>query len=539
MKQKNSISRRGFLRGAGVGALVLAGGKFLSACAASEKQAAGETPPVPVTGEQVDLSLRLRVVTDDVQILPGAKTRVWRYQGEVLSGDAQALQSLPTSYLGPVLRVKKGQRLRVELSNEVNEQTIVHWHGLHVPSEMDGHPKDAIGPRQTYTYEFPILNRAGTYWFHPHPHTLTGPQVYRGLAGLLLVTDDEEQALGLPSGDYDIPLVLQDRTFDSDNQLIYLPNGMMDRMMGFLGDQILVNGQPDFTLDVERRAYRLRILNGSNARVYKLAWEDGAPLTVIATDGGLLEQAVQRPYVMLGPAERVEVWVDFSAFEGGSERRLVSLEWAGSAAGMGGMMGGGMGGMMGNGSISNAIPDGALFSVLTVRVGQGAATPGQLPARLAALERLNERDSVNADRPRRWRLGMSRMTWTINGRTFEMEEVARDEIVKLGTQETWLFDNTGSSGGMGTMGGMMQMAHPMHVHGVQFQVLERTARGALGQSISEGFVDAGWKDTVLVLPGEQVKVALRFEDYPGLFLNHCHNLEHEDQGMMRNYRIDQ
>ena len=543
MRQVYPISRREFLRMVGLGGAALVGGPLLAACTSVVQSTAEKTGEVPATGAQVDLSLRLRVTTSEAQILPGALTQVWRYQGEVLAGDAQALQAIPGSYLGPVLRVKQGQRLRVELVNEVNEQTIVHWHGLHVPSEMDGHPKDAIGPGQTYTYEFTVRNRAGTYWFHPHPHTLTGPQVYRGLAGLLLVTDEEEQALGLPSGEYDVPLVLQDRTLDADNQFVYLPNGMMDRMMGFLGERILVNGQPDFTLTVERRPYRLRVLNGSNARVYKLGWEDGAPLTVIATDGGLLERPVERPYVTLGPAERAELWVDFSTFEAESERRLVSLEWAGSTAGMGGMMGGGMGGMMGGGFDSNPIPDGAAFPVLTVRLGQGVATPGQPPTRLASLERLQESGSVNADNPRRWRLGMSRMTWTINGRTFEMEGVARDEIVKLGTQETWLFDNTGSGGGMGMMGGgMMQMAHPMHVHGVQFQVLGRSvARGAerVWESVSQGFVDEGWKDTVLVLPGEQVRVTMRFEDYPGLFLNHCHNLEHEDQGMMRNYRIDE
>ena len=132
------------------------------------------------------------------------------------------MTTLPDSYLGPILRVRQGQRVRVHFTNELTEPTIVHWHGLLVPAEMDGHPSYAIDPGETYVYDFQVINRAGTYWFHPHPHGMTGGQVYRGLAGLFIVSDEEEAALALPPGEYDLPLVIQDRVFDDDNQMVYM-----------------------------------------------------------------------------------------------------------------------------------------------------------------------------------------------------------------------------------------------------------------------------------------------------------------------------
>jgi len=153
---------------------------------------------------------------------------------------------------------------------------------------MDGHPHSVIDPGKEFVYEFQVTNRAGTYWYHPHPHNRTGPQVYQGLAGLLLIGDDEESALNLPSGNEEILCVLQDRQFDASNQLRYLAGGMMEQAQGFLGDRVLVNGRERPALTLATRAYRLRILNGSNARIYKLAWSDASPMTVIGGDGGLL-----------------------------------------------------------------------------------------------------------------------------------------------------------------------------------------------------------------------------------------------------------
>jgi len=427
-RYSDKIDRRGFLRLSGVGvATLFAGGSlspFLSGCAPGEQDT---TLSTATTGSSLvsggELEIALQATQGEVSILPGKATRAWTYRGQVTKGDPAALQTLPGSYLGPIVRVRKGQRVRIVFTNDLPEQSIVHWHGLHVPDDMDGHPRHAVGPGQTYVYEFQVLDRAGTYWFHPHPHEITGSQVYKGLAGLFLVSDEEETAAGLPSGEYDIPLVIQDRTFDADNQLLYLPGGMMDQTMGFLGERVLVNGQPDLVLPVATRPYRLRLLNGSNSRIYKLGWEDGTPLTVIATDGGLLEKPVQRSYVVLAPAERVELWVDFSGRPLGTELRLQSLAFAGAEAGDMGMM-------MGQ---SAAIPDGSEFAVMRVRVERGSEEKQALPERLSTIPRYRLEDAVNREKPRAFTLAMRQSLWTINGRTFEMESVADDEEVSLDT----------------------------------------------------------------------------------------------------------
>lgn len=496
-----------------------------------------------------DVHIELHAVPDQVAIRPGAKTRVWRYRGKLLRGEAGALDESAGRFLGPIIRVRRGQRMRVDLINELPESTIIHWHGLHVPEDMDGHPRYAIAPGERYVYEFTVVNRAGSYWFHPHPHGRTGKQVYFGMAGLLLVSDDEEAALDLPAGAYDLPLVIQDRSFGDDNQLVYLsdsPGGtstrepqsrgmmgggmmgdgmgsMMARMMGVLGDDILVNCTLQASLEVERRAYRLRLFNASNTRMYKLAWGDEAPITVIGTDGGLLSAPVQRDYLLLAPAERVDLWVDFGHWQPGTELALRSLPFEGGMAMAGMMMG------------SSALPDGAPFHVLRFRVGNGAPVRATMPQRLAALPPPEPRVAVNFDSPKVFDLTMGMMVWGINGASFDMQAVSPLETVRLGTQEIWEFRND-------SRGGMMNMAmpHSMHVHGLQFRVIGRTvASWATRQhdTVSAGFVDEGWKDTVLVMPGERVRILLRFADYPGLFLYHCHMLEHEDSGLMRNYLV--
>ena len=269
-----AISRRDFLRLLGIGG----GAAILSACAPKVLTETAFPPtaisatsaPRAATGD-VDVEIALKAVEGEAQILPGKATRVWRYQAEVMSGPADALQIVPNSYLGPIFKVKRGQKIRVHFTNELRESSIVHWHGLHVPVEADGHPRLAIDPGETYIYDFTVLDRAGTYWYHPHPHGRTGAQAYAGLAGLFLISDEEENSLGLPSGDYDLPIVIQDRRFDENNQLLFGSNGTMDQMMGFLGNRILVNGQADFTLPVGTRPYRLRLHNGSNSRIYNSA----------------------------------------------------------------------------------------------------------------------------------------------------------------------------------------------------------------------------------------------------------------------------
>ncbi len=508
------INRRQFLHIAGaIGTGVLTGGL---GSLLDIQPAAAQTKP----NENfiADLDIALKATPGEVQIFPGNTTGVWQYQAQILEGDPAGLVQLERSYLGPIIRVRRGQKVRIRFTNDIPEETIVHWHGLHVPALMDGHPRLVIPRGKTYIYEFEVRNRAGTYWYHPHPHGRTGPQVYGGMAGFFLVSDDEEQAVGLPGGEYDIPLVIQDRSFDNRNQLVYLSGNRMQQMNGFLGDWILVNGQPDFIIPAATRPYRLRILNGSNSRIYKLAWQDGSPLTVIGSDGGLLEKPVSRRYVMLGPAERIELWADFSRYAVGTETALVSLPFDA------GMMGGGM---MGGGS---ALPNGAGLQVLRVKVNRQEKSGQSLPQRLSTIKPYSTAEAVNSGYPKTFQLFMRRMTWTINGRTFQMEATTPDERVKMNSMEVWEFINEGSGGGMGMMG-MMNMPHPIHLHGKQFQVLQRSG------VMHEGYVDEGWKDTVLLMPGERIKILVKFGDYPGLFLYHCHNLEHEDMGMMRNYLV--
>ncbi|UCG88481.1 MAG: multicopper oxidase domain-containing protein, partial [Gemmatimonadota bacterium] len=177
------------------------------------------------------------------------------------------------------------------------------------------------------------------------------------------------------------------------------------------------------------------------------------------------------------------------------------------------------------------LPNGSEFTVLRVRIDREVNASATLPDRLSEPHFRHPEDAVNRRRPRTFEMAMRRMTWYLNGRTFEMEEVARDEVIRLGDLEVWEFAN---------QSGMMGMIHPMHVHNVQFQVIERQVLPQLREvweTVRAGYVDEGWKDTVLVMPGERVKVLLKFEDYEGLYLYHCHNLEHEDQGMMRNYLV--
>lgn len=467
----------------------------------------------------LDISLSARPV--EVPVLPGDPTGVWRYFATVHKGSSGRIVEIPRSYLGPIIKVHQGEKIRIRFKNLIEEESIVHWHGLHVPASMDGHPRHVVPQAQSYWYEFEVKNRAGTYWYHPHPHGRTGPQVYHGLAGLFIVSDKEEQAVGLPDGEYDVPLVIQDRTFDSSNQLVYMSGHRMERMTGFLGDMIMVNGLPDFTLPVSTGAYRLRLLNGSNSRIFRLAWEDGRPLTIIGTDGGLLERPVFRRYSFLSPGERLEVWADFSDHPAGYNTSLLSLPFETGGMG-GGRMGRGM--MMSGRSGQNPnLPNGAAFSVFKVKVTQTAKTNYRLPETFSKIGPVRPGDAVNYYRPRQFYLTMRHMQWTINGRLFQMEEIADDEIVQLGSSEIWEFNNPG--------GGMMNMPHPIHLHGKQFRVIERSGVA------HEGYVDEGWKDTVLLMPGERIRLLVYFDDYPGMFLYHCHNLEHEDMGMMRNYFV--
>ncbi len=489
-----------------------------------------------------DVEIELTQNVADIAIFEGEKTRVWKVTGKVLKGSSETVDNNEGTYLAPTLRFKKGQKVRIILNNNLPAQSILHWHGLHVPANMDGNPMYAINEGETYIYEFEIRNRAGTYWYHAHTHSVTARQVYSGLAGLFIVSDEQEQALDLPRGDYDVPLVIQDRSFDTDNQLAYSSH-MMQRMQGFLGDQIFINGRPDVVLPVATRAYRLRLLNGSNSRLYKLAWDDGTPITVIGVDGGLLERPEQHSFVMLAPGERMELWMDFSGRAVGTDLTLRSIPFAAATHGMG-MMGGGMGGhgrggmMGGMGMMSvSPLPSGSDYPVLKFRVTKKEQGNNTLPKVLTSITALRVKDAQNAANPKTITLSMRHMSALLNGRSYQMNDIQPDEIIPVNTLQLIEFDN-GFSGSMHGM--MMDMPHPMHLHGEQFQIVKRELNSGAQenyQTVAAGLVDSGWKDVVLVMPGEKVTILKPFNDFKGTFMVHCHNLEHEDMGMMRDLLV--
>lgn len=417
----------------------------------------------------------------------------------------------PTSYLGPLIKLRKGQFVKATIKNNLSENTVVHWHGLHLPESADGLPTQLTGPGSSTTRTFQIVNRAGTYWYHPHPHMSTATQVFKGLAGMIIVEDPEEQALALPRGEYDMPLVLQDRRFDANYQYVYNSGGML----GNLGNRFLINGQPNYVLSAATKVYRFRILNGSNSRIYKIAWDNNVPLVLIGTDGGLVAAPVNKPYIMLAPGERVEIWADFSTLPVGTQVKLKSLAFTGVGQ---------------NGGQSPG--QGSALDLMTVSIDRALPETLSLPSKLSTIQWEKESMAVNKIGPRHFPISFGSQGWVLNGSAYEPDVLASNETVKLGDLEVWEFSNILNS--------MSLSAHPIHIHGAQFQVIGRTiepARAAAYETVRYGYTDEGWKDTFLVMPGETVRLLIRFSKYPGRFVYHCHNLEHEDMGMMRNFEI--
>ncbi|MCH1572330.1 MAG: multicopper oxidase domain-containing protein [Longimicrobiales bacterium] len=509
----HSLDRRTFLRAAvhvtGLGALGVQAG---SLHAARPRPSSAHPGTRPTSAPQA-LQLTAAPLT---RVFNGTSHEAWALNG-----------SLP----GPALRFDRGSRAEIELRNELAEPTILHWHGLDVPEEADGHPRLATGPGETYRYDFEVVDRSGLYWYHPHTHERTGAQTYAGLAGLLIVRDEEEEALPLPSVRAEIPLVLQDRRTTSGSPFAYRPGMGPDMMVGHLGDTIFANGEAEPNVHVTRGAHRLRLLNACNARLLDIGLSNGQPMTLIGSDGGLLESATQHRRIMIGTGERLDLLVDFSSLEPGERVTLRSFPFeingmmspdrmrmemgpgGGSPPGRGR---GGMGrGRMGGEGMSG-LPQGAdmdmVHFVVTDEPGEEARP---LPSRLSTIAAL----PLGSDTRRRtFRFDSGMMRHAINGRSFEMGRI--DHQIRLGTTEVWrIVNETG-------------LAHPVHVHAGQFRVLSRT--GSRGQVMPW---EQGLKDTVLVLPQETVEIAVRFDRFPGVFLMHCHNLEHEDAGMMMNFQV--
>jgi FtsP/CotA-like multicopper oxidase with cupredoxin domain len=408
-------------------------------------------------------------------VTPSGLTLTAKSSVEDLGGGSPSIAWTYNSELpGPTLLASKGDTASFTLRNRLAEQTITHLHGMLVDDVNDGHPRFAIPPGGTLSYNFPVLNRAGLSWYHAHPHTLTGRQVYLGLAGAFIVRDSEETALGLPSGAYEVPLIVRDATRDANGNLQYAP-----RMGGFLGNIPLVNGTRSPYLPVDRALYRFRVLNGANSRIFGLALGNGAPFVLIGNDGGLLETAVGLTRMELAPGERLDVLVDFRGYAPKTRIMLRDLR--------------------------------AGWDLLELRVTSlvgGGTIPGDL-AEIPALSNPQTTRLFSFD-------GMSR----INGLQYDMNRI--DFEVPFDATELWRF----------TSSGMMSAPHPVHVHGASFQVVSRTG----GRGIVFPW-ERGWKDTVLLENGETVEVLIRFEAYRGLYLLHCHKLEHEDMGMMSNFEV--
>ncbi len=547
MKSLFDPGRRRFIAQTGLGALALTSvPSWLQAMEGMNK-----LPPNKASANfHPDLEIDLTCQPSTAAILPGQATRVLRYTAKLVKGPANSVSEIPGSYLGPILRFETGQKIRINLLNLLDEPSITHWHGLHVPAEMDGSPMYAIDKGQRFVYEFEMRNRASMNIYHPHPHGITGRQVYQGLAGAIIVNDDEERRLQLPSGEYEIPLVIQDRQFDDQNQLQYASH-MHDRMMGFYGDQILVNGKPNATLNLASRAYRFRILNGSTARIYKLAWDDNSPITVIGTDGGLLEAPISKPYVMLAPGERIDVWADFSGRKVGSQLVMRSLAFSGALPmmammGMGGRRGGHGMGMGMRGGMHNRVQQddtqmGSDYPILTIKINRQVSDSPSLPKQLSTIKHYSLADVSNPNQALPIAISEAPMAMLLNGRAYAENDLQAFERVPLNSIQLIEIFHSNSGHGMGGMGGgMMAMAHPIHLHGQYFQIFSRqqSKPSDAYNSVKDGFIEGGWKDTVLVMPGEEVKIIKPFQDFKGLFMYHCHNLEHEDMGMMREFSVE-
>lgn len=404
-------------------------------------------------------------------------------------------------YLGPTLIMHRGDTARVRVQNELAQITNMHWHGLQVPGEFDGGPPREIAPGDSWTATYQVKNPAGTYWYHPHPHELTAEQANKGVAGFIIVQDSAEGALPLPRtyGVDDFPVVVQDRRF--------LPNGNF--VFGPYGDSVLVNGTPRPYLECPAQVVRLRLLNGSNARIYPLGFEDGRSFSVIASDGGLLNAPVDMDRVWLSNGERAEILLDLTGLEGDS---LLLMSFGSELP----QTVPGANNILWEGSILNGID----FPVLRIRVTPPTAAPvTSIPATLVPVLPYDE---ASATRTRTKVLAGNGMVgmgmFTINGLMFDLNVI--NDTVLLGSTEIWGIEN------------ISNMAHPFHIHGGSFYLLDR-------DGLAPPAWEQGAKDVVLVDAGENVRVIMRFDDltegWP--FMYHCHNLLHEDNMMMAQYIV--
>ncbi|EHR60192.1 putative multicopper oxidase [Saccharomonospora cyanea NA-134] len=439
-------------------------------------------PPVvePRRGADGRDHVDLRLQTGTTEFLRGKQTRTWGVNG---------------SYLGPTIRVRKGQHVSIHVTNDLPESSSLHWHGMRLPAVMDGGPYQEIEPGETWNPHWEVKQPAATLWYHPHPHGRTAEHVYRGVSGMLLVDDDISDALELPD-DYgvdDIPLIIQDKAFTDDGQLDFNGRGMGPGSTGILGDTVLVNGTHDPHLEVTRTVTRLRVLNGSPARIYDLGFDDDRPFAVIASDSGLLPAPVERTRLRLSPGERVELLV---TMEPGETSILRSHPTD---------LGGGFPADRFAGADDT-------LDILQLRAKTTLEPNPAAPRTLSAEEPL----TAPADaRVRRFELSG---TAFINGESMDMGRI--DEVVAAGATEIWEVRGAG-------------LPHNFHIHDVAFRILTIDGREPPAWQ-------AGRKDTVFIPAGSTVRLVVRFGtdvDPATPYMYHCHLLYHEDSGMMGQFVI--
>lgn len=413
------------------------------------------------------------------EILPGLKTVIWGYNG---------------TFPGPTIKARTNRRVVVRQKNALPEPVSVHLHGGVQAPESDGYPTDLVPPGGIKEYVYPNLHPAATLFYHDHAMELTGPHIYKGLSGLYLIGDQVEDSLGLPTGDFDVPLMITDRTFNVDGSLAFLTNNPSN-VFAEVGDTILVNGVPWPRFEVAARRYRFRIVNASNSQSYGVALSSRQPLVQIATDGGLLDRPLSMDSIRLGPGERTEVVVDFGGLALGTTIDL-----------------------------TNTLGTGDQSALVRFAVSRRADDDSRIPDLLAPTERLVETDA-GVTRSFEFRrtptAAFPPFRWTINGRTFDPATISAR--VQRNAVEIWTFSNL-------AFGPIEEMEHPVHVHLVNFLVLDRNGRPPAPY-------ERGWKDTVVVRSTETVRVIAKFAPFTGKYILHCHNVAHEDHAMMANFEV--
>lgn len=443
-------------------------------------------------------------------------------------GDTEtATLGINGSYLGPTLRFKRGDILDIQVNNRIGEESVLHWHGLHVPPRFDGGPMTSIADQASWNPVFDVRQPAATLWYHSHAMHKTGPQVYHGLAGMMILDDEPAAALDLPSryGIDDVPLILQDKRFTRDGQLDYMSR-YGDMMIGQHGDVMMVNGTVSPFFEATTDKVRLRILNGSNARLFNLAFQDGREFVQIASDGGLLDKPVTLTRLMVTPGERAELVIDLS------DGRPAVLRSEPSDNHF----------PVFPGALSELMRTmhGESFDILEIRPQTRLERLPPVPALLATLPAINAAMGI---RTRLMRLNMGYGPrsgsgqgpgrgnrsgfgggyggghFSINGRVMTMDYI--NERVTLGETEIWeIFNDT-------------PMVHPFHIHGNQFRVLDRNGAPLPAQ-------ETGYKDTVHVHARETLRLLVSFTDFADdthPYMYHCHTLEHEDRGMMGQFLV--